>query len=374
MDYELAKYQPAAMSSFLSVTWKSAKDYIIEDKLGNRYIDFTSGIFVANTGHSNEQVIKAVRDVLEDQILFTFNYSDEWRKLEYLKKLTKWTGFEKAILLSTGAEAVEGAVRLMELHNPSALGICSLSGAYHGETWAARALGKKKESVLFPHIANINDFQFWINKLGIAGIVIETYEGWSGKFHDKQFIQEIVLIAQLNNILVCFDEIQAGFGRTGKKFGYEHYDVEPDLICCAKGMGSGFTLSAVLGKAKILDLIEDGDIWSTFSANPIACAAGLATINEFERLDLIRQAEEKGEILHKELNQIAGLEVYGKGMMAGLMFKSTRAANNIVLNCAKRGLLVVHTGKRSVKIGPPLTIPIKEMLRGIEILKEVICF
>jgi len=367
------KYQPPSMSSFLATTWKEAKGHIIEDKLGNRYIDFTSGIFVANIGHANEQVIKAIKNVLEENIIFTFNYPDEWRRLEYLKKLTEWTGFEKVILLNTGAEAIEGAVRLMELYHPDRLGICSLNGAYHGETWAARALGKKKESVHFPHIMNIGDLNFWIKTLGVAGVMIEAYEGWSGKFHNKAFIQDIASICKANNILLCFDEIQAGFGRTGKKFGYEHYDVKPDLICCSKAMGSGFPLSAVLGRKEILDLIEDGDIWSTFSGNPMACAAGLATISEFERLDLIRQAQEKGEILHRELNQITGLEVYGKGMMAGIMFKNIRTANSIVLNCAKKGLLVVHTGKKSIKIGPPLTIPIDEMLKGIAILKEAIC-
>jgi 4-aminobutyrate aminotransferase-like enzyme len=164
--------------------------------------------------------------------------------------------------------------------------------------------------------------------------------------------------------------MQSGFARTGRKFGYEHYGVKPDLICVGKGMGGGFPVSGVLGRSDVMDLPEVGNMSSTHSANPLACAAGLAVIEEIELLDLVSETERKGQILMDELCHIG--EPYGKGLIASLIFKDAEFASRVAERCYQKGLLVVHTGRESIKIGPPLTIPDDALLEGVEVLCEAI--
>ena len=179
--------------------------------------------------------------------------------------------------------------------------------------------------------------------------------------------------------------MQSGFGRTGKKFGYEHYDVEPDLICCGKGMGGGIPISGVIGKSKIMDLPEIGDMSSTHSANPLSCSAGLAVIDEIKSKNLISESKRKGKILLTELEKIKIKfpkiikHTFGKGLIAAILFKSMKKpdqanlmASKITEDCMRRGLLVVHTDRESIKIGPPLTISDEALLEGIQVLKDSI--
>jgi 4-aminobutyrate aminotransferase-like enzyme len=181
------------------------------------------------------------------------------------------------------------------------------------------------------------------------------------------------------------DEVQAGFGRTGAKFGYQHYDIHPDLICCGKGMGSGVSLSGVLGKREIMDIPEVGMMSSTNSANPIACAGGLATLEEILENDLVAEARRKGVLLHDGLN---GLKekyperisyIFGEGLIAAILFKNPETgepdalfSSRVAESCMQKGLLVVHTGRESIKIGPPLTISDDALLEGLDVLDEAI--
>ena len=219
----------------------------------------------------------------------------------------------------------------------------------------------------------------------ICGFMLETFQGWGAVFYPKEFVKAIETVCKKNNLLLTFDEMQSGFARTGKKFGYEHYEVQADLICIGKGMGSGLPLSGVLGKAEIMDLPEVGNMSSTHSANPICCAAGLATIEEIEKKNLVEQASTNGSILLCKLNEIEGKYpniikyVFGKGMIAALLFQSPfRQVNDgyftsmVAEKCYQKGLLVVHTGRESIKIGPPLTISEDALIEGIEILDESI--
>jgi 4-aminobutyrate aminotransferase/(S)-3-amino-2-methylpropionate transaminase len=156
--------------------------------------------------------------------------------------------------------------------------------------------------------------------------MIETFQGWGAIFYPKKYIQLLNKICKKNDILICFDEMQAGFGRTGKNFGFQHYEIIPDLICCGKGMGGGVALSGVIGKKKIMDLPEVGNMSSTNSANPIACNAGLAVIEEIEKKRLTQNAKIKGELLHKNLLKISHkfpdlIDINGKGLIAAMIFQ-----------------------------------------------------
>jgi 4-aminobutyrate aminotransferase-like enzyme len=219
----------------------------------------------------------------------------------------------------------------------------------------------------------------------VCGFMLETFQGWGAVFYPKEFVQAIEKLCRKNNILLAFDEMQAGFGRTGRRFGFEHYEVTPDLIACGKGMGGGVSLSGVLGRAEIMDLPDVGNMSSTHSANPLACAAGLAVIEELEQRSLVSESARKGELLFNGLNALQQRfpdrisTLLGKGLIAAVLFRSpvTGAADGaftsrVAERCMQKGLLVVHTGRESIKIGPPLTISDQALMEGVDVLGEAI--
>jgi 4-aminobutyrate aminotransferase-like enzyme len=222
-------------------------------------------------------------------------------------------------------------------------------------------------------------------KNDVAGFMLETFQGWGAVFYPKGYVQEIRRICSENDILLCFDEMQSGFGRTGKNFGYEHYEVEADLICCGKGMGGGLPLSGVIGSGIVMDLPEVGNMSSTHSGNPMLCAVGTAVLEELDSRKLVSESERLGNILHSKLSQlmeknpklISGIQ--GRGMIAAILFTDPESGlpnpefvSQVAEKCMQMGLLVVHTGRESIKIGPPLTISESALLEGIEVLNEAI--
>ena len=174
--------------------------------------------------------------------------------------------------------------------------------------------------------------------------------------------------------------MQAGFSRTGKNFGFEHYKITPDLICCGKGMGGGIPLSGIIGRKEILDLPDVGNMSSTNSANPISCSAGLAVLEEIQKKKLTLGSKNKGKLLHKELNKISNskknlFKVYGKGLIAALIFDNKIPSielklKNLVQKCIEDGLLLVYTGRESIKLGPPLTITKSAILLATNIIEK----
>jgi len=414
----LEQYESKSMQGQIPIIWNKAEDFSIYDKQGNKWIDFTSTIFVANVGHGNQRVLNAVKDVLEKPLLHTYAYANEER-VQYYKKLVEFAGppFEKAFLLSAGTEATEAALKLMRMNGQknkkSKLGIICIDGNWHGRTLGAQMMSgnpSQKEWIGY-HDPNIHHIPFpypWalngktgvefleiglgnLQKSGvdlendICGFMLETFQGWGAVFYPKEFVQAIEDICIKNNILLTFDEMQSGFARTGKKFGYEHYEVQADLLCCGKGIASGFPLSAVIGTSEIMDLPEVGNMSSTHSANPFVCAAGMATLEEIDRLDLVNETDRKGLIFHQKLNELKLKYsdnisyVLGKGLIAALIFKlpntsepDTLLPSIITEKAMQKGLLVVHTGRESIKIGPPLTITDEALLEGLEVLDESI--
>ena len=179
--------------------------------------------------------------------------------------------------------------------------------------------------------------------------------------------------------------MQSGFARTGKMYGYEHYEIEADLLCLGKGISNGVPLSAVIGSAKIMDLPDIGEMSSTHSANPISCAAGLATLEEIENKNLVKESERKGKLFFSELNKLQNTYndrisyVMGKGMVAALLFKDpttgkadSEIASKISEKAMQKGLLVVHTGRESIKLAPPVTIADEAIIEGVNVIDESI--
>jgi 4-aminobutyrate aminotransferase-like enzyme len=409
---KLNKVESRSMHGQLPIAWSKAKNFNIYDIAGNKFIDFTSTIFVANVGHSNDRVKKYINRSLKSNFIHSYAYINKIRA-EYIDKLVKFCGkgFQKAFLMSAGTEATEAAFKLMRMYGQKKkkrkLGIVCFDGNWHGRTMAAQMMSgninqknwigfhdKDIHHIPFPYpwlIKNGNEEEFLnlsirnlkkkldLNK-DVCGFMLETFQGWGALFYPKKYVKLLSKICKQNDILLTFDEMQSGFGRTGRNFGFQHYGIIPDLICCGKGMGGGVALSGVVGKKNIMDLPEVGNMSSTNSANPIACSAGLAVLEEIEDKKLTDKAKINGQLMHKKLLAIKKkypnlFNVYGKGLIAAIIFnKSQKNINKklklLVEKCMKDGLLLVYTGRESVKIGPPLTITKGAIIEGTQIIEK----
>jgi len=415
---DLEKYESHSMHGQLPVVWNRAEDFQVFDQCGNCWIDFTSTIFLTNAGHANPKIVAGLQKVLDQRLLHTYTFPSQVRA-QFLKKLIDITPpqFEKAFLLSAGTEATECAVKLMRMHgqavSPKKVGIVSFKGAMHGRTMGAEMLkGDPHKSAWIGYMdPNMYHLPFpypWIAEGShnwrkgfekdmedlkakglkfdnIAGFIIESYLGWGAIFYPPEYIKALVDFARQYHCLVAFDEIQGGFGRTGKLFVYEHYGVEPDLLCLGKALSGSLPLSAVIGSKKVMDLPEFGSMSSTHSANPLCCAAGLANLEAMESCNLIEESARKGKILHDRLNAIKEKHldkiayVFGKGLLAGIIFKHPKTGDpdelfpsRVCELSMQKGLLLVHTGRESIKIGPPLTIPDDALREGLDVFEESI--
>lgn len=410
---KLSKVESRSMHGQIPIAWSKAKNFNIYDIVGNKFIDFTSTIFVTNTGHSNHRVKKYISKALNSNFIHSYAYINMIR-FKYLSKLIKFAGkgFEKAFLMSAGTEATEAAFKLMRMYGQKKkkrrLGVICFEGNWHGRTMASQMMSGNTEQkkwigyhdkdihhLPFPYPWSIknNDLKKFLEnsikklkkkninlKKDICGVMIETFQGWGAIFYPKNYIKLLYKICKKNDILISFDEMQAGFGRTGKNFGFQHYGIVPDLICCGKGMGGGVALSGVIGKKKIMDLPQVGNMSSTHSANPIACSAGLAVLEEIQHKKLTFKSSKNGRLLHQNLNNIKRkfpklINVYGKGLIAALVFDKNHKNINkklkrLVEMCMKDGLLLVYTGRESVKIGPPLTITQNAINEGCKIIDK----
>ena len=415
---KLDQYESRSMHGQLPLVWSRAEDFNVLDAAGNKWIDFTSTIFVANVGHSNPRVTAAMKAVLDRPLYSCYAYGNELRA-RYHEKLIAFAGkpFQKAFLLSAGTEATEAGIKLIRMsaqkQGKRRGGIICIEGNWHGRTMGAQMLSsnlaqrewigyqdKDIHHIPFPYpwamngkspAAFLEEGLLKLSQVGIdisqdiGGFMLETFQGWGAVFYPKEFVQAIESVCRRHNILLVFDEMQAGFGRTGKAFGFQHYEVTPDLICCGKGMGGGVPLSGVLGRAELMDLPDVGNMSSTHSANPLVCAAGLAVLEELEEKDLISESARKGELLFGGLKALQTRfpdrisDLLGKGMVAAILFRSPKTGvadgpftSKVAERCMQKGLLVVHTGRESIKIGPPLTITDGALLEGIDVIGESI--
>jgi len=414
----LDKVESRSMHGQLPIVWDKAKNFLVEDFAGNRWIDFTSTIFVANVGHSNSRVTSAIKRALELPLYSCYAYANPIRA-KYLEKLINFAGesFDKAFLLSAGTEATEAALKLMrmyaQLKNKRRRGIITIENNWHGRTLGAQMLSSNINQrdwvgyqdadihhIPFPYPwslegdSGVEFLERGLDQLAskgidlsqdICGFMLETFQGWGAIFYPKDFVQAIEKICRRYDILLAFDEMQSGFGRTGMKFGFQHYDVTPDLICTGKGMGGGVPLSGVIGREEIMDLPDVGNMSSTHSANPLVCAAGLAVLEELEELNLVAEADRKGKLFREALMSIQKKfpdrisYVLGRGMIMAVLFKDPDTGNadgpftsRVAERCMQKGVLVVHTGRESIKLGPPLSITDEALLEGLAVLEESI--
>lgn len=383
------------------------------DVEGNRYIDFAGGIAVLNTGHRHPKIMQAVAAQMEHYTHTCFQvmpYEPYVALAERLNALAPGDDAKKTLFLTTGAEAVENAVKIARAYTRRSA-IIAFSGGYHGRTIMTLGLtGKVQPYKLgfgpfpaeifhapFPHalqgvtvdqslVAVEELFKTEVESQRVAAIIIEPVQGEGGFYiTPNEFLQGLRRICDQHGILLIADEIQTGFGRTGTLFAMEHSGVVPDLTTIAKSLAGGFPLSAVIGRAEVMDAVGPGGLGGTYAGNPLACAAALAVLDIFEEEGLLERSRNLGEQLRARLNEMAAKfscigEVRGLGAMVAIeLFKDgerrqpdSDLTKALVAQAAEQGLILLSCGINGnvVRILVPLTASPEIVDEGLDIIER----
>jgi 4-aminobutyrate aminotransferase-like enzyme len=399
---ELRRSEPRAMSGQPPILWHKAENFTVADQWGNRWIDWSSGVLITNVGHGHPEIVAALRAVIDRPLLATyvFPHADRAEFTRRLRDIAPAPDKYQVFLLSTGSEATENCIKLsktyaLQKHGPHKKYFVSFRNGFHGRTMGAQLAGGNDRlktwmidrdqtfiQVPFPDGFKNKDasFDLFLHSLAeqkvqakdIAGVMVESYQGCGPDFLPVDYARQLEKFCRANDIVLTMDEVQAGFGRTGKMFCFQHYGVTPDLIACGKGITSSLPLSAVIGRADIMGLYAPGSMTSTHSASPLAVAAGLANLTIIQRDQLAERAARLGDWFIPELERIQKKYplrlgcCWGKGLVAGIQVvkPGTRepdpdVALAVNVACFHKGLLMfapVGVGGECLKIAPPLTI------------------
>jgi acetylornithine/N-succinyldiaminopimelate aminotransferase len=363
---------------------------LVVDRDGKEYLDFISGIGVANVGHTHSRVVKAICDQA-NRYLHTMVYGEYLQKpqITLAKRLAELAPQPLSMVYFTnsGTEAVEGALKAAKKFTKRQR-LVAFEGSFHGDTTGAlsvtgREMYRKPFEPLLPHVRFLpfNDLQALraIDE-AVAGVIIEPIQSEGGvRVPGEDFLRRLRQQCRRVGALLIFDEVMTGFGRTGKMFALEHWNVVPDLLVVAKALGGGMPLGAFIGRPEIMKTLSVDPPLShvtTFGGHPVSCAAGLAALDVFSKEDLAGQAARKGRKLAEGLREIAvygGVrEVRGKGLLVGLEFERPDLTHRFVLACREAGLLLGWTlhSDAVVRLAPPLIISQRELDRGLQIIRK----
>lgn len=376
---------------------------VIVDVDGNRYLDFTAGIAVTNVGHCHPEVVAAIQDQAAKLIHMSgtdFYYRPQIELAERLARTAPGPSPKKVFFCNSGAEAVEAALKLARWHTERSR-VVAFFGAFHGRTYGAMSLSGSKlvhrrgfsplvpdvHHVAFPKAcpaggcANgcglIADLETTIFKRiappeEVAAIFIEPIQG-EGGYHPLPLGCMTALREECDRhgILLVVDEIQSGMGRTGKLFAVEHYGVEPDIICTAKGIASGLPLGAIIAKADVMDW-PPGSHASTFGGNPVACRAALVTLDLLHR-EYMANAAARGEQLREGLRTLPKLaNVRGMGLMTAADLPTTAEKEAVIDACFRKGLLLLGCGETALRFCPALCVTAEQVATCLRILRDVL--
>lgn len=404
---------------FNTGTAVAARGAIITDADGRELIDFAGGIGVVNAGHSPEAVVQAITDQARKFIHTSFNvvtYEPYIALCEKLVEILPHGQRTKVMLVSTGAEAVENAVKIAR-QATGRQAVISFTGAFHGRTMMAMTLTSKIDYKIgcgpfapevyrlpFPNLyryaGNLSEDEFVDQELkrlhesmrnmvdpeNVAAVIIELVQGEGGfNVVPAGYLEGLRQFCDQHGILLIFDEVQSGFCRTGKWAAYEHFDVRPDISTWAKSLGSGMPIAAVVGRAEIMDAAQPSTIGGTYIGSPVACAAALATIKLMEEQDLNARGEEVGKIVRQRFNRMkekhpAIGDVRGLGAMMAMEFVKNNdprqpdheTCSKLVKACANRGLILISAGthKNVIRVLSPLVITDEQLNTGLDIMEE----
>jgi len=350
---------------------------------GKKYLDFLAGIAVNSLGHSHPRVVKAITEQAKKAIHVSNFYHIP---SQYLlgKKLCEISGLERAFFCNSGAEANEGAIKLARRYQ-SQKGkdeIIYFSHSFHGRTITTlMATDKDKYRVGFGPFppgfikAEFNDVNDVLEKVTnkTAAFIVEPVQGEGGiNISSKEFIKTLSDLRDDKGVLLIFDEVQCGIGRTGKWFAFQHYDVQPDIITLAKALGGGIPIGSIVAKKEISDVLKPGDHGTTFGGNPLATTVALTVLDTIESENLIENANNMGKYLLKELAFMKEYpkvkDIRGIGLMVGIEFEDL--CSDFVKNCFDNNLLINCTRDKVIRLVPPLIVTKKEIDEAISIMKK----
>lgn len=388
MNLDFLKYQAQTTPDPLAMEVSHAQGSYIYDTQGNAHLDFVAGVSATTLGHSHPKIVAAVKEQVE-KYMHVMVYG------EYIQQpavaLTKLLSAQLPDSLSTtylvnsGTEAIEGAIKLAKRVTGRSQ-IISAKNAYHGNTIGSLSImgfEERKQAFrpLMPDVKhiefnNVPDLEKITDKT--AGVVLETIQGGAGFIlPENNYLKKVRQRCDEVGALLILDEIQPGFGRTGKLFGFQNFDVIPDILVLGKGMGGGLPIGAFISSYQNMKLLQHnptlGHI-TTFGGNPVIAAAALATLKELTETDIIQQTLEKEKLFRKLLKHKHIQEVRGKGLMLAPILKNSEMATRTILKCKEKNLILfwlLFEGK-ALRITPPLTISNDEIAKGCSVLLSVL--
>jgi len=355
----------------------SGQGAVVRDVNGVEYIDCVAGIAVNNVGHCHPRVVDAIRSQAEKLIHVSNLYYTEVQA-NLAEELVKLTGMERAFFCNSGAEAVEAAMKLARV-TTGKTDFIAAERSFHGRTMGSLSVTYKEmyrapfkplvqEEIFVPY-DNASAMAEAITE-NTAAIIIEPIQGEGGiNVPSEGYLQEVRRICDDHGILLIFDEVQTGFGRTGKWFCKDHFGIQPDIMCMAKAMGGGFPMGGIVAKKGIT--FSKGQHASTFGGNPLACAAALGSIAAIKEDGLLKRTTELGKYFMDKLRQadIPGFkEVRGRGLMIGLELE--RNCTEIVDHARKHGVLLNSTSETVLRLAPPLVIYKGQIDRVVEVIEQ----
>jgi len=412
----LSESEPVSMMGQPPIVWDKAEGFQIYDKWGNVWLDWSSGVLITNAGHGRKEIAKALKEVIDRGLLATYVFIHEKRAelTSMLQKIAPDPSNYLVFLLSTGSEATENCIKLaktyaIEKHGRQKKYFVSFNYAFHGRTLGAQLAGGSPKlktwivdegktfiQVPFPDgYKNENiSFDLFLSTLKdkgikpdeIAGVMVESFQGVGPDFIPDEYAQKLVAFCKKHDIVTIFDEVQAGFGRSGKMFTFEHYGVKPDLIACGKGISSSLPISAVIGRSDIMSLYAPGSMTSTHSGSPLPVVAAIESLKIIQKENLVENSRRMGEILIPELTRIRNKYpeilgcIHGRGLVAGIQVvkKGTKQPDSemalkINEKCFHKGLLMfapVGIAGECLKIAPPLITTEEALREGIKVFEE----
>lgn len=387
----LARGKNVFMNTYASypIVIKQGKGAHVEDVNGKTYLDFVSGIAVNSLGHRDDGYVAAITEQL-NQFSHCSNLYLNMPGIKLAEALVRNGEFTRAFFCNSGTEAIEAAIKLSRKYAKKHKGegcttILTMSNSFHGRTYgalSATAQTKYQQGYhpLVPdfHTVTFNDIESVksVDAKSVAAVIIEPIQG-EGGIHvvDETFLRQLREYCTKENIVLIFDEIQCGIGRTGKFFAHQNFNIVPDLIALAKGLGGGFPIGALLAKEQFAEAFEPGDHGSTFGGNALACAAALECVTRIEQPSFLESVNQRSERLRRALKNLQDKKtgiaaIRGLGLMVGVELEFM--GKPIIQSCMTNGMLIVGAGDKVLRLLPPLIVNEDEVDQAVEILTKVL--
>lgn len=411
----MRELEPRSMGGQPPVIWHHGEGATISDRYGNTWLDFSSGVLVTSVGHGHPEVVKAIVEMAQQGLYHAYCFPTDVR-LQMVEELSSWlpAPLKRVFLLTTGSEATECCIKLAKTYGLKVGGaskniFVSFTNGFHGRTMGAQLAGgaaalkswigedPRFVQVPFPDGFRQKDTSFdvfertlaekSIDPANVCGVMGETYQGCNATIMPPHYAQALRHWCDEHKAVMIFDEVQAGFGRTGTPFGFSHLGVVPDLAACGKGIAGGMPLSAVLGTDELMSMYGPGEMTSTHSANTICAAAALANLRTIRKEKLVENAARLAPVLAEGVKRIAKAagnkvgHIDAVGLVGCLQFTkpgTTEAdpepAWQMVLKAVQRGIMLfapVGVGGCAIKINPPLLIGEEALREGLGVLEEI---